>query len=110
MHLDTVFTMCDRDLVNVFQKGVDEIEPFSCYPGDKPGQVKLTPDEKPFLQVVQEALGLKELRVVGTGGDWFAQEREQWDDGNNVVALAPGVIIAYERNVHTNTTRKQGIK
>jgi arginine deiminase len=111
MHLDTVFTFCDRDLVNVFQKGVDEIEPFSCYPGDKPGQVKVVPDEKPFLQVVQEALGLKELRVVSTGGDWFAQEREQWDDGNNVVALAPGVILAYERNVHTNTKlRKQGIE
>jgi arginine deiminase len=111
MHLDTVFTMCDRDLVNVFEKGVSEIEPFSIRPGDKPGQVDVVPDDKPFLQVVQEALGLKQLRVVTTGGDWFAQEREQWDDGNNVVALAPGVILAYERNVHTNTKlRKQGIE
>jgi arginine deiminase len=111
MHLDTVFTMCDRDLVNVFQKGVDEIEPFSIYPGDKPNDVKVVPDEKPFLHVLQEALGLKKLRVVSTGGDWFAQEREQWDDGNNVVALEPGVILAYERNVHTNTKlRKEGIE
>ncbi|MFN8379689.1 MAG: arginine deiminase [Anaerolineae bacterium] len=111
MHLDTVFTMCDRDLVNVFQKGVDEIEPFSIYPGNKPGDVDVVPDEKSFLHVLQEALGLKKLRVVSTGGDWFAQEREQWDDGNNVVALEPGVILAYERNVHTNTKlRKEGIE
>ena len=110
MHLDTVFTMCDRDLVNVFQKGVNGIEPFSiCRETSR--AVEVVPDEKPFLQVVQEALGLKQLRVVSTGGDWFAQEREQWDDGNNVVALAPGVIVAYERNVHTNTKlRKQGIE
>jgi arginine deiminase len=111
MHLDTVFTLCDRDLVNVFEKGVSEIEPFSIRAGDKPGQLDVRPDDKPFLEVVQEALGLKQLRVVSTGGDWFAQEREQWDDGNNVVALEPGVILAYERNVHTNTRlRKQGIE
>ena len=111
MHLDTVFTMCDRDLVNVYQKGVDEIEPFSCYPGTNGEDVDVVPEDKSFLQVVQEALGLKKLRVVSTGGDWFAQEREQWDDGNNVVALEPGVILAYERNVHTNTKlRKEGIE
>ncbi len=111
MHLDTVFTMCDRDLVNVYQKGVDEIEPFSIYPGSKPGDVEVVPDDKPFLEVVKETLGLKKLRVVSTGGDWFAQEREQWDDGNNVVAIEPGVIVAYERNVHTNTKlRKEGIE
>jgi arginine deiminase len=61
--------------------------------------------------VVQEALNLKSLRVVETGGDPFEQEREQWDDGNNVVALEPGVVVAYNRNVHTNTLlRKQGIE
>lgn len=60
---------------------------------------------------MQEALGLKKLRVVTTGGDWFEQEREQWDDGNNVVALEPGVVIAYERNVYTNTKlRKEGVE
>ncbi|MFN8379240.1 MAG: arginine deiminase [Anaerolineae bacterium] len=111
MHLDTVFTLCDRDLVNVYQKGVEEIEPFSMYPAGKPGDVDVVPDDKPFLDVVKEALGLKKLRVVTTGGDWFAQEREQWDDGNNVVALEPGVILAYERNVHTNTRlRKEGVE
>jgi arginine deiminase len=111
MHLDTVFTLCDRDLANVFESGVSEIRPVSFYPGEKPGTLDVRPDEKPFLDVVQEALGLKKLRVVTTGGDWYAQEREQWDDGNNVVALEPGVVVAYERNFHTNTKlRKEGIE
>jgi len=111
MHLDTVFTLCDRDLANVYMKGVSEIHPFSFYPGKRPGSLDVRADEKPFLEVVQEALGLKKLRVVSTGGDWFEQEREQWDDGNNVVAIEPGVVIAYERNVFTNTKlRKEGVE
>jgi arginine deiminase len=111
MHLDTVFTMCDRDLVNVHRSGVDEIRPFSLRPANTPSGLDIRADDKPFLDVVQEALGLKTLRVVETGGDPFEQEREQWDDGNNVVALEPGVVVAYNRNVATNTRlRKQGIE
>jgi arginine deiminase len=111
MHLDTVFTMCDRDLVNVHRKGVDEIRAFSLRPSDGPSGLDLQPEDKPFLEVVQEALNLTALRVVETGGDPFEQEREQWDDGNNVVALEPGVVVAYNRNVHTNTLlRRQGIE
>ena len=61
--------------------------------------------------MVAESLNLKKLRVVETGGDSFEAEREQWDDGNNVVALEPGVVIAYDRNTHTNTLlRKAGIE
>jgi arginine deiminase len=111
MHLDTVFTMCDRDVVNVHRTGVNEIRPFSLRPSDSSSGLDIRPDDKSFLDVVQEALGLKALRVVETGGDPFEQEREQWDDGNNVVALEPGVVVAYNRNVHTNTLlRKQGIE
>ena len=63
------------------------------------------------MEVVRDALGLKKLRVVGTGGDAYEAEREQWDDGNNVVALEPGVVVAYDRNVYTNTLlRKEGIE
>jgi arginine deiminase len=58
-----------------------------------------------------KALGVPKMRVVETGGDSFEAEREQWDDGNNVVALEPGVIVAYERNTGTNTAlRKAGIE
>ena len=75
------------------------------------GISKCAPDQQPLLTVVQEALGLKKLRTVATGGNVFEAEREQWDDGNNVVALEPGVVVAYDRNVHTNTLlRKAGIE
>jgi arginine deiminase len=58
-----------------------------------------------------QALGVGTMRVIETGGDFFAAEREQWDDGNNVVALEPGVVVAYERNTATNTAlRKAGIE
>jgi arginine deiminase len=110
MHLDTVFTLCDRDLANVYQAGVDLIRPFTIRPAEN-GELDMRPEERPFLEVVREALKLKKLRVVTTGGDTFEQEREQWDDGNNVVALEPGVVVAYNRNVYTNTKlRKEGIE
>jgi arginine deiminase len=111
MHLDTVFTLCDRDLANVYREGVEQIRPFSLRPGDRPDSLDIRRDEQSFLEVVREALGLEHLRVVTTGGDPYEQEREQWDDGNNVVALEPGVVVAYNRNVRTNTKlRKEGIE
>jgi len=58
--------------------------------------------ERSFLDEVKDALGIEQLKTVPTAGDEFEAERTQWDDGNNVVALAPGVIVAYERNEHTN--------
>ena len=111
MHLDTVFTFCDRDLVTLFAEVVDQIQCFSMHPTDDQGGFDVHHDEKGLLAVVQEALGLKTLRTVATGGNAFEAEREQWDDGNNVVALEPGVVVAYDRNTHTNTLmRKAGIE
>jgi len=101
MHLDTVFTFCNRDLVTIYEPVVSQILPILFRPnGD--GGVTAQLSERPFLDEVRDALGIEKLTVVTTGGDEFEAERNQWDDGNNVVALAPGVIVAYERNEATN--------
>lgn len=111
MHLDTVFTFCDRDLVTIFPEVVDGIRCTSLRPSDEPGKLDVRLETAPFLDVVAQALGIKTLRVVATGGDTWEAEREQWDDGNNVIALSPGVVVAYNRNVYTNTLlRKAGVE
>jgi arginine deiminase len=109
MHLDTVFTMLDRDAVTVYPKVVDQIRAISLRPGSSQRRLHVT-EEPDFLSTVADALGVDRLRVVETGGDEYQQAREQWDDGNNVVALEPGVVVAYERNTHTvNRMREAGI-
>ena len=111
MHLDTVFTFCDRDLVTLYAPVVDHIQTYSIRPGISPDELKVTREEKPFVAVVAEALGLKHLRKVTTGGDEFEAEREQWEDGNNVLALEPGVVMAYEHDEYTNTKlRRAGVE
>jgi arginine deiminase len=110
MHLDTVFTFLDRDCVTLFPSVVDSITTYSVRPADRAGELDVR-RETSFLETVADALGIKALRVIGTGGDSWQAEREQWDDGNNVVALEPGVVIAYERNESTNALmRKAGIE
>ncbi len=101
MHLDTVFTFCDRNVVTIYEPVVSQIIPIRFTP-DGNGGVKGELSERPFLDEVKDALGIADLTVVTTGGDEFEAERNQWDDGNNVVALSPGVIVAYERNEATN--------
>ncbi|MEB0150618.1 arginine deiminase [Pseudomonas sp. CCC2.2] len=112
MHLDTVFSFCDRDLVTIFPEVVSQIVAFSLRTDDsKPGGIDVRREKTNFLDTVAAALNLKTLRVVETGGNSFAAEREQWDDGNNVVALEPGVVIGYDRNTYTNTLlRKAGVE
>jgi arginine deiminase len=100
MHLDTVFTLLDRDKATAYPKVIDEIRAVSLRPGAAAGDFHVTVEES-FLGAVADALGVPKLQVVETGGDAYQQEREQWDDGNNVVALEPGVVVAYERNTYT---------
>ncbi len=110
MHLDTVFTFLDRDAVTVYPQVVDAITAFSLRPGDRAGTLDIR-KEPSFLGAVEDALGLTSLRVVTTGGDEYQAEREQWDDGNNVVALAPGVVVGYAKNEYTNRKlRNAGIE
>jgi arginine deiminase len=111
MHMDTVFTFCDVDLVTVFSEVVDQVQVFSLRPGEREGTLDVRAERGPLVAVVAEALGQKALRVVETGGDAWESQREQWDDGNNLLALAPGVVMAYDRNVYTNTQlRKAGVE
>ncbi|UVC15395.1 arginine deiminase [Mesorhizobium onobrychidis] len=111
MHLDTVFTFCDRDLVTTYPQVVERLQTFSLRPSNPERALDVTKETRPFLSVVAEALGLKALRTIETGGDSFAAEREQWDGANNVLAVEPGVVIAYDRNAYTNTLlRRAGVK
>ena len=110
MHLDTVFTLLDRDKATAFPKVVEGIRAISIRPGEKEGTVDVRED-KDFVSAVAEALGVPKLTVVATGGDAYQQQREQWDDGNNVVALEPGVVVAYERNTFTiSKMREAGVE
>jgi arginine deiminase len=112
MHLDTVFTFADRDIVTLYPTIMDAVHTFSLRPTDKAPGVAVTDEgSTPFVEVVADSLGLKELRVIETGGDVYASERQQWDSGNNAVAVEPGVVFTYDRNTTTNTLlRKAGIE
>ena len=111
MHLDTVITMCDRDLVTLFPQVVYGARIWAIRPGESAEDTVTEEQEGTLPEVMARALGVGKMRVVETGGDSFEAEREQWDDGNNVVALDPGVVVAYERNTGTNTAlRKAGIE
>ena len=110
MHLDTVITMCDRDLVTLFPQVVWGARTWSIRPGDSADDVVAEEQKGTLPELMGKALGVPKMRVIETGGDSFEAEREQWDDGNNVVALEPGVVVAYERNEGTNIAlRKAGI-
>lgn len=110
MHLDTVFTMLDRDKVTTYPKVVDQVRAISLRPGKKAGDFHITA-ERDMLSAVADALQVPKLTVVKTGGDQYQMEREQWDDANNTIALEPGVVVSYERNTHTiGKMRQAGVE
>jgi arginine deiminase len=111
MHLDTVITMCDRDLVTLFPQVVYGARTWAIRPAESADDLLVEEQSGTLPELMAKALGVGQMRVVETGGDRFEAEREQWDDGNNVVALEPGVVIGYERNTGTNAAlRLAGIE
>jgi len=111
MHLDTIFSLCDVDKATAYLDVCDALRCFSIRPGDHEGDLDVRLEKGHLIEVTAECLGIRKLEVVQTGGNRYQQEREQWDDGNNVVALSPGVVVGYDRNTYTNTLlRKAGIE
>ncbi|WP_313406323.1 arginine deiminase [Stutzerimonas kunmingensis] len=103
MHLDTVFTFCGGNVVTAFKEVADQMICYDLRPGTGGKHLTFSQDPRPMFDVVAEVLGYESLTVIPTGGDTPAErEREQWNDGNNVLALSPGVVIAYDRNDDTN--------
>jgi arginine deiminase len=100
MHLDTVCTMVDVDAVVMYPKIADTLVAYPVT--DLGGGEPLVGAPEPFLTAAAKAMGIDTLRIIDTGLDPVIAEREQWDDGNNTLAIAPRLCVAYERNVETN--------
>lgn len=100
MHLDTVCTMVDVDKIVMYPNVADSLQAYAVTPaGDGTLQVS---GAEPFLVAAAKAMEIDTLHQIDTGLDPVTAEREQWDDGNNTLALAPRLAVAYERNVETN--------
>jgi len=112
MHLDTVFTLCGGDVVTTFKEVADELVCYDIRPGEGCAPLQFRHDPRPIFEIVAEVLGYKRLTIVPTGGQTKEERsREQWNDGNNVLALRPGVVIGYDRNDDTNAALKaEGIE
>lgn len=106
MHLDTVCTMVDLDAIVMYPNVADTLSAHAVTcrdpdAGESDLELDVAPAE-PFLVAAAKAMGIDTLRQIDTGLDPVTAEREQWDDGNNTLAIAPRVAVAYERNVETN--------
>jgi arginine deiminase len=99
MHLDTVCTMVDVDAVVMYPAMAGTLEALTM---TWDGSVLQVGPRRPFLAAAADAMGIAELRVIDTGLDPVTAEREQWDDGNNTLCIAPRTAVAYERNTQTN--------
>ena len=108
MHLDTVFTFCDRDVVTIYEPVVVADPAGALHARTATAASAPRSRSGRSSRRSRTRSGSSDLKVVTTAGDEFEAERNQWDDGNNVVALAPGVVVAYERNEATNAKLAHG--
>lgn len=107
MHLDTVCTMVDVDKIVMYPNVADSLRAYAVTVADRVGETDTDirlhiAGAEPFLVAAAKAMGIDTLHQIDTGLDPVTAEREQWDDGNNTLALAPRVAVAYERNDETN--------
>ncbi len=100
MHLDTVCTMVDVDKIVMYPNVADHLRAYAVTVRD--GDLAVAP-AAPFLVAAANAMQIETLHQIDTGLDAVTAEREQWDDGNNTLAIAPRLAVAYERNVETNS-------
>ena len=105
MHLDTVCTMVDVDKIVMYPNVADRLEAITVTQSE-PGVLEVAGAE-PFLVAAAKAMEIDTLHQIDTGLDPVTAEREQWDDGNNTLALAPRLAVAYQRNVETNSRLEQ---
>ena len=99
MHLDTVCTMVDADTVVMYPPMAHALNAYAVTMDG--GELRVA-EPRPFLDAAAEAMGVDRIKVIDTGLDPVTAEREQWDDGNNTLALSPRLCVAYERNMETN--------
>jgi arginine deiminase len=107
MHLDTVCTMVDVDKIVMYPNVADQLQAYAVTLADRTGDgddglVLDVAAAEPFLVAAAKAMNIDTLHQIDTGLDPVTAEREQWDDGNNTLAIAPRVAVAYERNTETN--------
>jgi arginine deiminase len=111
MHLDTVMTMVDEDIFTQYV-GLGMLPSYTIEPGEGEHGLRITAHPPADMhRAIADALGVASINILTATQDVNAAEREQWDDGCNVLAVSPGVVVAYERNVTTNTyLRKHGVE
>ena len=106
MHLDTVCTMVDVDKIVMYPNVADSLQAYAVTMADRAEDdrdlVLSVAEAEPFLVAAAKAMEIDTLHQIDTGLDPVTAEREQWDDGNNTLAIAPRVAVAYERNDETN--------